>query len=110
MTAGRDRSLTFRALLAGREFRALWSGNAASVAAGMARSLAPAALGMAAGDLAVGRFVGPATRSRITGPLYVLLAAPYLAFAANPSTWVAVALVGWHRPGSAVPSASASGL
>ena len=53
-----------------------------------------AALGMAAGDLAVGRFLGPAPRSRITGPLYVLLAAPYLAFAANPDTWAAIVLVG----------------
>jgi predicted MFS family arabinose efflux permease len=53
-----------------------------------------AALGMAAGDLAVGRFTGPAVRSRITGPLYVLLAAPYLAFTAHPGTWAAVALVG----------------
>jgi len=53
-----------------------------------------AALGMAAGDLAVGRFTGPATRSRITGPLYVLLAVPYLAFPAHPGTWAAVALVG----------------
>jgi len=53
-----------------------------------------AALGMAAGDLAVGRFTGPATRSRMTGPLYVLLAVPYLAFTAHPGIWAAVALVG----------------
>lgn len=53
-----------------------------------------AALGMAAGDLVVGRLIGRAIRSRITGPLYVLLAAPYLAFTAHPGTWAAVALVG----------------
>src|SRR5579859_1960104 len=40
VTAGKDSPLTLRALLAGRDFRALWSGNAASVAAGTAQSLA----------------------------------------------------------------------
>ncbi|HEU5418315.1 MAG TPA: MFS transporter, partial [Streptosporangiaceae bacterium] len=52
-----------------------------------------AALGMAAGDLAVGRFASPALRARIPGPMYVLLAAPYLAFPAHPPTWAAAALV-----------------
>lgn len=53
-----------------------------------------AALGMAAGDLVAGRLAGPAIRARITGPLYVLLAMPYLAFIAHPGIWAAVALVG----------------
>ncbi|WP_335936304.1 MFS transporter [Streptomyces sp. PTD5-9] len=60
-----------------------------------------AALGMLAGDTAVGRFVAPRLRERAHGPgsgqwaataLLLLLAAPYLLFAARPALPLALAL------------------
>ncbi|WP_217206556.1 MFS transporter [Streptomyces sp. AC550_RSS872] len=52
-----------------------------------------AALGMFAGDLAVGRFVPPALRSRLPVPLLLLLATPYLFFALRPGMpWAALAV------------------
>ncbi|MBT2210894.1 MFS transporter [Actinomadura sp. NEAU-AAG7] len=51
------------------------------------------ALGMLAGDTTVGRFVPDAWRGRLVVPLYVLLAAPYLVFAAGPPLPVAAAAV-----------------
>ncbi|MGW0998658.1 MFS transporter [Streptomyces sp. NPDC002523] len=48
------------------------------------------ALGMFAGDLTVGRLLPPAVRARLATPLLVLLAAPYLLFAAHPPLAVAV--------------------
>ncbi|MET8569532.1 MFS transporter [Streptomyces sp. NPDC004783] len=42
------------------------------------------ALGMFAGDLAVGRLVPPAVRARLATPLRLLLAAPYLFFVLRP--------------------------
>ncbi|MGP2439071.1 MFS transporter [Streptomyces sp. JW3] len=42
------------------------------------------ALGMFAGDLAVGRLVPPAVRRRLATPLRLLLAAPYLCFFLRP--------------------------
>ncbi|NEB05062.1 MFS transporter [Streptomyces sp. SID13726] len=58
------------------------------------------ALGMFAGDLAVGRLVPPALRPRLATPLRLLLAAPYLFFVLRPSavlsaTAAAVASVGF---------------
>ncbi|MFE0105629.1 MFS transporter [Streptomyces sp. NPDC059009] len=52
-----------------------------------------AALGMLAGDIVTGRFVPAHWRSRLRLPLNLLLAAPYLAFALDPSLPVAVAAV-----------------
>jgi predicted MFS family arabinose efflux permease len=54
--------------------------------------LAGAAAGMMAGDLLVGRALGPAGRRRASTPLRLLLAAPYLLFAVQPSVPVAVAV------------------
>lgn len=42
------------------------------------------ALGMFAGDLAVGRLIPPAVRSRLATPLRLLLAIPYLLFVLRP--------------------------
>ncbi|MEU6463423.1 MFS transporter [Streptomyces sp. NPDC046976] len=42
------------------------------------------ALGMFAGDVTVGRLLPPGVRRRLATPLLLLLAAPYLAFAAHP--------------------------
>ena len=52
-----------------------------------------AAAGMLTGDLVVGRCVPAALRGRLVVPLFALLAAPYLAFAAHPPAWTAAALV-----------------
>ncbi|MDF2704435.1 MAG: transporter [Nonomuraea muscovyensis] len=53
--------------------------------------LAMAAVGMAAGEFAVGRFAAPALRERLSLPLAVLLGLPWLAFAAGPGlAWAAV--------------------
>ncbi|NEY34714.1 MFS transporter [Streptomyces sp. PRKS01-65] len=52
-----------------------------------------AALGMLAGDVAVGRLLPPRLRPRLGVPLLVLLALPYLAFALRPPLPVAGALV-----------------
>jgi predicted MFS family arabinose efflux permease len=54
--------------------------------------LAGAAAGMLAGDVLGGRVLGPAGRRRASTPLRLLLAAPYLLFALEPSAPVAVAL------------------
>lgn len=53
-----------------------------------------AAAGMLVGDVVMGRWAGPQQRARLTLPLYLLLAAPYLAFAVHPSLLVAAVLVG----------------
>ncbi|MBQ1160941.1 MFS transporter [Streptomyces sp. A73] len=58
------------------------------------------ALGMLAGDTAVGRFVPPRWRKLLAVPMLVLLASPYLLFALRPSlppaaVLVAVASVGF---------------
>ncbi|MFJ8667077.1 MFS transporter [Streptomyces sp. NPDC093600] len=51
------------------------------------------ALGMLAGDTAVGRFLPPAARARLGAPLLALLAAPYLLFVRDPGLPLAVAAV-----------------
>ncbi|QHA05301.1 MFS transporter [Streptomyces broussonetiae] len=51
------------------------------------------ALGMFAGDVTVGRLLPGAVRRRLATPLLLLLAAPYLAFAAHPPLPVAMACV-----------------
>jgi predicted MFS family arabinose efflux permease len=51
------------------------------------------ALGMFAGDVTVGRLLPPAVRARLATPLLLLLAAPYLLFAAHPPLPVAVVCV-----------------
>ncbi|MFE0648380.1 MFS transporter [Streptomyces sp. NPDC059534] len=51
------------------------------------------ALGMLAGDTAVGRFVPARLRDRIRFPLQALLAAPFLLFAVDPGLPLAVAAV-----------------
>ncbi|MGR6915100.1 MFS transporter [[Actinomadura] parvosata] len=53
--------------------------------------LAAAAGGMAAGQFAVGRFVAPPGRERLSLPLAVLLGVPWLGYAATPGLgWAAV--------------------
>lgn len=52
-----------------------------------------AAVGMLTGDLVIGRWVSAALRRRLILRLYMLLAAPYLTFAAHPDTWTAAGLV-----------------
>ena len=52
-----------------------------------------AALGMLAGDTLTGRFISPRWRGRLSSPLRLLLAAPYLVFALHPALPVAVAAV-----------------
>ncbi|MFJ3901704.1 MFS transporter [Streptomyces sp. NPDC090025] len=52
-----------------------------------------AALGMLAGDIAVGRFVPARWRGRLAAPLQALLAAPYLLFALRPGLALAVVAV-----------------
>ena len=52
-----------------------------------------AALGMLAGDTLTGRFVPARWRGRLGAPLRLLLAAPYLVFALNPSLPVALVAV-----------------
>ncbi|MFF8192283.1 MFS transporter [Streptomyces bobili] len=47
------------------------------------------ALGMLAGDLAVGRLLPPAVRTRLATPLLLLLATPYVVFALRPPLPVA---------------------
>ncbi|MFF3731482.1 MFS transporter [Streptomyces sp. NPDC002476] len=51
-----------------------------------------AALGMLVGDTVVGRFAAPGLRRRAATPLLLLLAAPYLVFAARPGLPFALAL------------------
>ncbi|MFF4661703.1 MFS transporter [Streptomyces sp. NPDC001282] len=51
-----------------------------------------AALGMLVGDTVVGRFAAPLRRGRAATPLLLLLAAPYLVFAARPGLPLALAL------------------
>ena len=51
------------------------------------------ALGMLAGDIAVGRFVPQRWRVRLGAPLRLLLAAPFLVFALNPGLAVATVAV-----------------
>ena len=53
---------------------------------------AASAAGMLLGDVVIGRFVSPTLRERLIGPLRLLLAAPYLAFALVPDVPVACAL------------------
>ncbi|MFB9473452.1 MFS transporter [Nonomuraea salmonea] len=53
--------------------------------------LAAAAVGMAAGEFAVGRFAAPALRERLSFPLAVLIAVPWIAFALQPGIgWAAL--------------------
>jgi MFS family permease len=52
-----------------------------------------AALGMLAGDTLAGRFIPSRWRERLSAPLRLLLAAPYLVFALHPGLPVAVAAV-----------------
>ncbi|WOX21250.1 MFS transporter [Streptomyces solicathayae] len=52
-----------------------------------------AAIGMLAGDVAVGRFVPKAWRGRLASPLQALLAAPFLLFALDPALPLALAAV-----------------
>ncbi|MFI0164929.1 MFS transporter [Streptomyces sp. NPDC017095] len=51
------------------------------------------ALGMFAGDVTVGRLLPAAVRARLATPLLLLLAVPYLVFAARPPLAVAVVCV-----------------
>ena len=54
---------------------------------------ASAALGMLVGDALTGRFVPARWRERLSAPLRMLLAAPYLVFAVRPALPIAVAAV-----------------
>jgi MFS family permease len=52
---------------------------------------AAAALGMFVGDMTIGRLIPPALRPRLTTPLLLLLATPYLLFALRPGLiWAAL--------------------
>lgn len=55
--------------------------------------LATTAAGLLAGTALIGRWLPTRWRTRAALPLYLLLALPYLAFAAGPPWWLAVALV-----------------
>jgi MFS family permease len=55
--------------------------------------LAAPPLGMALGNLAVGRLLAPHTRERLTLALLLLLGAPLTVFVLRPSVWVAVPLL-----------------
>lgn len=55
--------------------------------------LSASALGMLFGDLLVGRFLGPRGRRRMISPLRLLLAGPYLLFAAALPIGLAAALI-----------------
>ncbi|MFV2173688.1 MFS transporter [Actinomadura sp. LOL_011] len=55
--------------------------------------LAVSSVGMLAGDVLTGRFVPQRWRGRLSVPLLVLLAGPYLVFALRPAIWVAAAAV-----------------
>ncbi|WP_336206087.1 MFS transporter [Nonomuraea sp. LPB2021202275-12-8] len=63
--------------------------------------LAAAAGGMAVGEFAVGRFVGPALRERLSLPLAVLLGLPWLGFLAAPGLGWAAALAAMAAAGLA---------
>ncbi|MFD7561011.1 MFS transporter [Streptomyces sp. NPDC059835] len=63
--------------------------------------LAAGSAGMLLGDLAVGRFLGPAQRRRHAFALRLLLAVPYLLFAFHPHVLVAAAAVFVSGPGFA---------
>ncbi|GGM30171.1 MFS transporter [Dactylosporangium sucinum] len=52
-----------------------------------------AALGMLAGDALAGRYLPPSRRRALAVPALVLLALPYLAFAAHPPLWLAAGVV-----------------
>ncbi|MBM7774292.1 MFS family permease [Actinokineospora baliensis] len=54
---------------------------------------AAGAIGMLAGDIVLGRFTPQALRDRLTVPLRLLLAVPYLAFPLSPPTPVAATLI-----------------
>jgi MFS family permease len=55
--------------------------------------LTTAAAGLLAGTALIGRWLPARWRTRAALPLYLLLALPYLAFAAGPPWWLAVSLV-----------------
>lgn len=59
--------------------------------AGLLLACAPA--GMLIGDLLVGRFMRPETRTRMVAPLIVLLGAPTFALAFSPPLWMAGAVL-----------------
>ncbi|WP_328808766.1 MFS transporter [Nonomuraea montanisoli] len=63
--------------------------------------LAVAAVGMAAGEFAVGRFAGPGLRERLSLPLAVLLGLPWLGFLAGPGAGWAAALAALATAGLA---------
>jgi len=63
--------------------------------------LAAAAIGMAAGDFAVGRFAAPALRERLSLPLAVLLGLPWLGFLASPGLVWSAALAALAAAGLA---------
>jgi MFS family permease len=63
--------------------------------------LAAAAVGMAAGEFAVGRFAAPALRERLSLPLAVLLGLPWLGFAAGPGVAWSAVLAGMAAAGLA---------
>lgn len=61
-------------------------------ASGAGYLFAVTAAGMLAGDLVIGRLVPPRIRDRLTVPLRLLLAAPYLGWALHPGTGVLLGL------------------
>lgn len=63
--------------------------------------LAAAAVGMAAGEFVVGRFVRPAMRERLSLPLAVLLGVPWLGFLFLPGVAVAAVLAALAAAGLA---------
>ncbi|GLY02711.1 MULTISPECIES: MFS transporter [Actinoplanes] len=54
--------------------------------------LTAAAVGMLIGDLTIGRWTSPETRTRLTMPLFLLLACPYLVFVLHPNLAVATGI------------------
>lgn len=81
------------ALMVGAEGVLVPYADAAGRADAAGTLLAAAAGGMLVGNLAVGRFIAPARRERLTPWFSLLLAPPLLAFALRPGIAVAAALL-----------------
>ncbi|WP_431900840.1 MFS transporter [Nonomuraea sp. bgisy101] len=78
--------------LAGAEAMVVPYLTSAGTATGAGLALATAAVGMAVGEFAVGRFAAPALRERLSFPLAAAMGVPWLFFVAEPGAPVTAAL------------------
>lgn len=78
--------------LAGAEAMVVPYLTSAGSATGAGLALAAAAVGMAAGEFAVGRFAAPALRERLSFPLAAVMGVPWLFFVAEPGLPVTAVL------------------